>query len=136
MVDTGLKIIHVKLAKKKGVNRVWQTHGNWEWLYNYTPTELSEIADAGAYIELTANFAKAQPITEAMNHGSDYTAAIMKEVGPHRCTMGTDLGTVGRGNPIDGMRIFIHEMMIMQGIKREDIDTMAKKNPAFLMGLE
>ena len=126
----------VKEAKKKGVRRVWQTHGNWKALYDYTGSQLSEIADAGAYIELTANCSYPSVSQLDPDFGPAYTAMIIKEVGAHRCTMGSDLGTVGRGNPVEGMRVFIHTLMIQKGIKREDINVMAKENPAYLMGLE
>ncbi len=124
----------VRAAREKGIRKVWQTHGNWWKLYEYTPAQLAELADAGAYIELTANFALSSSANDTSNAGAEYTAEIIQTVGAGRCVMASDYGTVGRYNPVEGMRVFIRTMM-RYGVTREEIDVMTKENPAFLLGL-
>ena len=124
----------IRAAKEAGVKKVWQTHGNWRKLYNYTMDDFAEIADAGAFVELTANFALSSTATDNSSEGAEYTAEIMKTVGAGRCTMASDYGTAGRYNPVEGLRVFAHTMM-RHGIKRDDIDRMMKENPAFLLGI-
>jgi len=124
----------VEAAKEAGVRRIWQTHANWRKLFNYSIEDLTQLADAGAYIELTANYAMSSLATDNTSEGAVYTAEIIRAVGPGRCTMGSDLGTAGRYNPVEGMRVFAHTMM-NQGVTRDDIDLMLKENPAFLLGL-
>jgi hypothetical protein len=125
----------VKAARERGVKRVWQTHANWRNLYEFTMEELIEMADNGAYIELTANFALQNMASDVSNKATEYTAAVIKAVGADRCVMATDYGLAGRANPVDGMRVFIRTMM-RHGIPRSDTDKMAKRNPAFLVGLD
>jgi len=125
----------IKAAREHGIKRIWQTHGNWWKLYEYTPEELKALAEAGAFIELTANFALYSSASNVSSAGAELTAAIVKAVGAERCVMASDYGTEGRYNPVEGMRVFIRTMLRL-GIARADIDKMAKRNPAYLLGLE
>jgi hypothetical protein len=121
----------IKAAKEAGVKKIWVTHVNWYSLYQYSPEDIVELADQGALIEVTAAFSI--PSYEAERE-FQYTAEILKTVGPHRCIMGTDFGSGGRYNPIEAMRIFIRTMM-REGIGKNEIDMMTKDNPAMLLGL-
>jgi len=47
----------------------------------------------------------------------------------------TDFGQVFNPSPAEGLRMFILGLM-NQGITREEIDIMARKNPAKLLGLD
>jgi predicted TIM-barrel fold metal-dependent hydrolase len=64
----------------------------------------------------------------------DFAKAI-KEVGAQHCIMATDLGQYLNPTPADGMKEFILELQ-KRGITNEQINWMAKKNPARLLGLE
>jgi len=121
----------IKAAKQAGVKKIWITHVNWYSLFQYSPEDIVELADQGALIEVTAAFSI--PSYEAEKEFK-YTAQIIKAVGAHRCIMGTDFGSGGRYNPIEGMRIFIRTMM-REGIKKDEIDLMTKENPAVVLGL-
>lgn len=121
----------IKAAKQAGVKKIWITHANWYSLFQYSPEDLVELADQGALIEVAAAYAI--PSYEAEKEFK-YTAQIIKAVGAHRCIMATDFGSGGRYNPIEGMRIFIRTMM-REGIKKDEIDIMAKENPAIVLGL-
>ena len=64
---------------------------------------------------------------------SDYVAAI-KAVGARNCVLSTDLGQAE--NPIHpmGFKVFIQELMAA-GLSADEIDLMARKNPARLLDL-
>ena len=124
----------IREARKMGITKVWQTHGNWWKLYQFSPTQLVELADEGAMIEVTSNFALASSASDVSSQGAEYTAEIIRTVGPNRCVMASDFGTVGRFNAVEGLRVFAHTMM-RYGIKREEIDMMIKENPSRLLGL-
>lgn len=64
----------------------------------------------------------------------DFAKAI-KEVGAQYCIMATDLGQYLNPTPADGMKEFILELQ-KRGITNEQINWMARKNPARLLGLE
>lgn len=64
----------------------------------------------------------------------DFARAI-KEVGAQHCTISTDLGQYLNPTPADGMKEFILELQ-KRGITNEQINWMARKNPARLLGLE
>ncbi len=121
----------IKAAKQAGVKKIWATHANWYSLFQYSPEDLVELADQGALIEVAAAYAI--PSYEAEKEFK-YSAQIIKTVGAQRCIMSTDFGTGGRYNPIEAMRVFIRTMM-REGIKKDEIDIMAKENPASVLGL-
>ena len=115
----------IKAAKQAGVKKIWITHVNWYHLFQYSPEDIVELANQDALIEVTSAFSEKEV---------KYTAQIIKAVGAHRCIMGSDLGSGGFCNPIEGMRIFIRAMM-REGIKKDEIDIMTKENPAVVLGL-
>jgi hypothetical protein len=115
----------IKAAKQAGVKKIWITHVNWYHLFQYSPEDIVELANQDALIEVTSAFSEKEV---------KYTAQIIKTVGAHRCIMGSDLGSGGFCNPIEGMRLFIRAMM-REGIKKDEIDIMTKENPAVVLGL-
>jgi hypothetical protein len=138
--DIGLETGHIspketialiKAAKAMGVKKIWVTHVNWHRLFGYTLDDISRLADEGVYIELSAAFSI--PSYESPKQ-VEYTASIIKRVGAERCIMSTDLGTGGRYNPVEGMRIFIRSML-REGIAMNDISKMTRDNPATVLGL-
>jgi hypothetical protein len=74
-------------------------------------------------------------------HGNSATdlpglAAITRAVGIERTVLVTDLGAAGYPlDPIQGMRDFL-EHFAAQGFSQSDIDRMARRNPARLLGLD
>jgi len=59
----------------------------------------------------------------------------IRAVGPERCMLSTDCGNAQVPLPVEGMRSFI-QMLLDHGVTAEEIDVMARRNPAKLMGLE
>ena len=64
----------------------------------------------------------------------DYVSAI-RDLGAEAFFMSSDLGQ--EGNPVhaDGLRAYIRAMLDA-GITEEEIDVMARRNPARLLGLD
>lgn len=117
-------------ALRRGVRKILITHPHNE-VPNLSLQVQLEFARKGAYLEhcfavTTPNFfnARIQDLHEAI-----------RETGPERCVIATDLGQVGNPSPIEGLRMFIVELMKL-GITREEIDVMVRKNPAQLLGLD
>jgi len=130
----------VKAAKQEGVRRVLVTHAM------QSPGELSiddlkRCVEAGAFIEncyLTYLMGPQAALgwMKGWKHVSfEEFAKAIKEVGAENCVIATDLGQYMNAIPADGMKEFILALM-SKGINQEQINWMAKKNPARLLGLE
>ena len=61
---------------------------------------------------------------------------MLKAVPLTQMILDSDMGQKGNGSPVEGMYRFIQLLMNKFGLSEEDIDLIAKKNPAKLMGLE
>jgi len=130
----------VKAAKQEGVRKVLVTHAM------QSPGELSiddlkRCVESGAFIEhcyLTYLMGPQAALgwMKGWKHISieDFAKAI-KEVGAQNTVIATDLGQYMNPIPADGMKEFILALM-SKGITQEQINWMAKKNPARLLGLE
>ena len=64
----------------------------------------------------------------------DRFADAIKKVGPEFCILSSDLGQKGNPLPADGFGAFL-EAMRAHGITDAQIDRMARRNPATLLGL-
>ena len=60
---------------------------------------------------------------------------MLKSVPLERLILDSDMGQRGNGSPVEGMYRFIHVLMERFGLSAEDIDLIAKKNPAHLLGV-
>jgi hypothetical protein len=130
----------VKAAKEEGVRKVLVTHAM------QSPGELSiddlkRCVEAGAFIEhcyLTYLMGPQAALgwMKGWKHVPiEEFAKAIKEVGAENCVIATDLGQYLNPIPADGMKEFILALM-SKGINQEQINWMAKKNPARLLGLE
>ncbi len=68
------------------------------------------------------------------NVSIDMFAEAIKALGAENNIISTDLGQYQNSTPADGMKAFILALM-EKGITQEQIDIMARKNPAKLLGL-
>jgi hypothetical protein len=59
----------------------------------------------------------------------------MKAVGPAHVIMSSDLGNAVNPVHTAGMRSYI-QALLKEGITQDEIDLMARKNPAFLLALK
>ncbi len=113
-------------AKRRGVRRILVTH---VFSQGATMAQMNEMASEGAIMEIDwlAVFSGGRSIT-------DYTRAI-RELGAEHFAMSTDLGQAGNPLHPEGWRAYISAMR-EAGVSTDDIDTMAKRNPARLLGLD
>jgi hypothetical protein len=119
-------------AQKIGINKLVVTHGLWtNGLVRFTLDELKRLGQMGAYIE---NCYVGFLPTDFRNDPKPMADAI-KYIGAEHCIMSTDLGQYYNPSPAEGMRMFI-ALLLKYGISAPEIEFMAKKNPAKLLGLD
>ena len=122
----------VEAAQKKGITKLVITHGLWtNGMVRFTLDELKQLGQMGAYIE---NCYVGFLPTDFRNDPKPMADAI-KYIGAEHCIMSTDLGQYYNPSAAEGMRMFI-ALLLKYGISAPEIEFMAKKNPAKLLGLD
>ena len=113
-------------AKRLGVPRILVTH---VFSQGATREQMRRMAEEDAIMEIDwlAVYGGNRTI-------EDYVSAI-RDLGAEAFFMSSDLGQ--EGNPVhaDGLRAYIRAMLDA-GITEEEIDVMARRNPARLLGLD
>jgi Family of unknown function (DUF6282) len=99
---------------------------------DHTLAHVVELAARGATIEFT--YLTCIPGGMAATEEPAAFAHAMMTVGPERAIMSTDFGQAKSPHPAEGMRMFIDEMLAA-GVPPAAVDTMARRNPARLLGL-
>jgi predicted metal-dependent phosphotriesterase family hydrolase len=90
-------------------------------------------ADMGAYIELNVSVMKSG---SKLGDVDDIVAKKMIDaIGVDRIILDSDMGQKGNGSPVEGMYNYINFLEKEYGITEEQINIMAKKNPAKLLNL-
>ena len=117
-------------GRRAGVRRMVATHGM------SAPTSLSveqakQAAALGAFIEFTGG----SLATAAAQSRIDRIAVDIRSVGVEHAILSSDLGQAGNALPADGLAAFIHALRT-KGFTDQELDRMAKQNPAALLGLE
>ena len=95
--------------------------------------EMQQLAELGVYVGTYCQPmipSLYQPVADPME-----TIRTIQTIGPERCIIGSDFGQVMHVKTVEGMRIFIRALLGF-GIRREDIVTMIRDNPARLMWLD
>ncbi len=119
-------------AREKGISRLVVTHGLWtNGLVRFTLDELKQLGQMGAYIE---NCYVGFLPTDFRNDPKPMADAI-KYISAEHCVMSTDLGQYYNPSPAEGMRMFI-ALLLKYELSAPEIEFMAKKNPAKLLGLD
>jgi hypothetical protein len=117
-------------AVRRGVKKILITHP-----HNEVPGLSSEVqlefARKGAYLEHC--FLPTTPMF--FNARIQDVIEVIRKAGPERCVIATDFGQVFNPSPAEGLRMFILGLM-NQGITREEISIMVRKNPAKLLDLD
>jgi predicted metal-dependent phosphotriesterase family hydrolase len=130
----------VKAAKEEGVRKILVTHA-MQSPGQLSIDDLKRCVEAGAFIEhCYLTYLMGPQAALAWMRGWKHVpieefAKAIKEVGAENCVIATDLGQYMNPIPGDGMKEFILALM-SKGINQEQINWMAKKNPARLLGLE
>jgi hypothetical protein len=121
--------ILIKAVKEVGVKKFVVNHPLSNTM-EITIDEQRELAAQGAYMEHCANHF--MPMRQLLSPKT--FAQAMREVGPQSCILATDFGQPHHPSPVEGLRMFIHAMLLC-GVSEEDIETMVKTNPARLLDL-
>ena len=113
-------------AKARGVRHILVTH---PFHQHATIEQMHELAAEGAVMELD---------WFAVHRGSyvvgDYVQAI-REVGAEHFVITSDFGQRGNPTHVEGLRAFI-QALLAEGVSEEEVDLMARRVPARLLGLD
>jgi len=129
----------VKKACEIGVKKAVVTHCTQDpWML--TLDQAKEVLDLGGYLEhsVLPYFKGPNAPVEGYRkarHTSMREFASYIALGAKQQFINTDLGQALNPSPIDGMRTFIRGLR-KEGVGEKDIDLVARKVPAYLLGLE
>jgi len=118
-------LLLIREAKRQGVQNILVTHA-MSPLVGMSIPEMQEAAKLGAYLE----FVWVRPGSDA---AKKYVPAI-RQVGPEFCILSSDLGQAANPLHPDGL-LMLYQYLKSQGFSENEIDQMAKVNPAKLLGL-
>jgi uncharacterized protein DUF6282 len=122
-------LLILREAKQRGVQRMIVTHV-MNTPVSMSVAEMQEAARLGAYIEFVGGALTAADAETRMNR---YAEAI-RQIGPEFCILSSDLGQQGNALPPDGFGDFLVSLR-RRGFTSQEVDRMAKQNPARLLGL-
>ena len=118
-------LIVIREARKVGIDRIVVDQA---MVVKMTLPQMQEAAKMGAFVEFVYG-----PIFDKRFTIQEYAAAI-RAIGPEHCIMASDLAQPGYPQSPDGFLAYIKALQ-GQGFSQSEIDQMAKKNPAALLGL-
>jgi ABC-type molybdate transport system substrate-binding protein len=119
----------VREAKRQRVQHIVITHAMNDPIRMTIP-QMQEAAKLGALVEFVGgNIGDADGKARM-----DRFADAIKRIGPEFCILSSDLGQKGNPLPTDGFAAFLGAMKA-RGLTDQDIDRMARRNPAQLLGL-
>ena len=130
--STKERFIVTEDAQKHGVKKILLTHPQWN-VNRMTPDQMAQIAEMGAYIGLFLYSA----FPHFNNPVCDRTEVlqVIEKVGPEKCVMATDFGSMLNPPPVEGMKLFIRLLLAM-GVSETSIGIMLKRNGARLLGID
>lgn len=129
----------VKKAREIGLKKTVVTHCTQDpWLL--TIDQAKEVLDNGGYLEhsVLPYFKGPNAVIEGYRkarHTGMKEFASYIALGAKQQFINSDLGQMMNPSPIDGMRVFIRGLR-KEGVAQGDIDLLARKVPAYLLGLE
>jgi hypothetical protein len=116
-------------GRKLGVQHMVVTHAmNAPVLMNVA--QMQEAAKLGAFIEFVGGSLRSSDAPARMDRFAD----AIRRIGPQFCVLSSDLGQRGNALPPDGFAEFLAALR-NRGFSDQEIDRMAKQNPAQLLGL-
>lgn len=122
-------LLLIRAAKDAGVDRIVVTHAMLPPV-KMTVEQMQQAANLGAYLEFVYNALIGPNKAFDMK---EYAAAL-RAVGPERCILSSDLGQAGNPLHPDGLEAFFRGLR-EHGFSQQEIETMAKTNPAKLLSL-
>lgn len=130
----------VAKGKELGVKNMLVTHGLTN-VPGLSMAQAKQVADMGGVIEvcflqfLAGANAPLPFLTHWTQINAKHVAQAVKEIGANAVVISSDLGQSGNMTHPDGLEAAIAAMK-REGITDADIDTMMRKNPARLLGLQ
>lgn len=131
-LGTNERYVVIEEARKAGVERIHITHPQWS-VNRASIDQQAEMARLGAYVGLFMY--SAVPHFNNPVCDREEFIKIIRGVGPEKLVLATDYGSMLNPPPVEAMKLYIR-LLVAHGVSRDDIDTMLKKNPAWLLGLE
>jgi hypothetical protein len=122
-------LLILREAKRQGVQRLVVTHA-MNTPVSMSVTEMQEAANLGAFIEFVGGSLRTADAEARMNRYAD----AIRQIGPEFCILSSDLGQQGNALPADGFGEFLVSLR-SRGFTPQEVDRMAKQNPARLLGL-
>jgi hypothetical protein len=122
-------LLILREARQRGVQRMIVTHA-MNTPVSMSLADMQEAAHLGAFIEFVGGSLTAADAETRMNR---YAEAI-RQIGPEFCILSSDLGQQGNALPPDGFGDFLVSLR-RRGFTAQEVDRMAKQNPARLLGL-
>ena len=122
-------LLILREAKQQGVQRMIVTHAI-NTPVSMSVAEMQEAAHLGAYLEFVGGSLAAADAETRMNRYAD----AIRQIGPEFCILSSDLGQQGNALPPDGFGEFLVSLR-RRGFTSQEVDRMAKQNPARLLGL-
>jgi hypothetical protein len=122
-------LLILREAKRQGVQRLIVTHA-MNTPVSMSMAEMQEAASLGAFIEFVGGSLTAADAEARLNRYAD----AIRQIGPEFCILSSDLGQQGNALPPDGFGDFLVSLR-RRGFTSQDVDRMAKQNPARLLGL-
>lgn len=125
-----------KRAKEIGIPKFVVTHATSD-IWTLTKEQVQVCLENGAYIEHTYNATLMGPGTALSKYGYTPLETIAEYIrlAPERTFICTDFGNKAFGDYVEGMHSFITRLNGL-GFSTQEIDVIARTNPAKLMSLE
>ena len=123
----------VPAAVAAGVKKIFINHPHF--LIGADIPTIARWAKAGCYIELNACVFPPQASGKPDEVPLAIAQRILENVPLEQLVVDSDFGQKGNGSPVDGLYRFIKALMVDIGVTEAQIDMMAKKTPAKLLGI-
>jgi len=129
---TAWEIDHlVEKACELGVKRILVNHPQFMIKASYE--QMAKWAKMGAFIEMNVCVFKSGAKLGSLD--DDVIKGMLDAVPLSQLILDSDMGQKNNGSPVEGMYGFINLLMEKFGLTEEDINLIAKENPAKLLGV-
>jgi hypothetical protein len=125
-------LLLVREGRRQGVGQIVVTHPLYAPIH-MSIAQMKELAGMGAYIELCGNAVLPTQPKEGQLKVEDYVATI-RQVGPEHVILSGDFGAAANPPHTQGWKQLL-AILKKAGVTDGEIDMIARKNPATLLGL-
>jgi hypothetical protein len=122
-------LMMLREGRRQGVQHMVVTHA-MNAPISMTVAQMQEATKLGAFIEFTGSSLTTPDADARMGRFAD----AIRKIGPEFCILSSDLGQQGNALPPDGFGAFLMAQRA-KGFTAQEVDRMAKQNPARLLGL-